>query len=66
MRQNLGFILQSFNLIPVVNLYKNITLPIALDEKKADKNYVYEILGIKDKMNKFPNELNGGNSKGLQ
>ena len=62
-REKFGFIFQSFNLIPVVNVYENITLPIDLDDKKVDKNYIYKIidlLGLKDKINKFPNELSGG------
>lgn len=62
-RQKLGFIFQSFNLIPVINVYENITLPIELDDKKIDKEYVYEIieiLGLTDKINKFPTELSGG------
>ena len=62
-REKLGFIFQSFNLIPVVNIYENIVLPITLDNKKVDKSYIDKIvtiLGIEDKMNKFPNELSGG------
>ncbi len=62
-RRNFGFIFQSFNLIPVVDVYENITLPVSLDSKKVDKTYVYEIieiLGLKDKIKKFPNELSGG------
>lgn len=62
-RRKFGFIFQSFNLIPVVDVYENITLPVSLDSKKVDKNYVYEIieiLGLKDKIKKFPNELSGG------
>lgn len=62
-REKLGFIFQNFNLIPVVNVYENVILPISLDGKSVDKTYVYElldVLGIKDKINKFPNELSGG------
>lgn len=62
-REKLGFIFQSFNLIPVINIYENIVLPITLDNKKVDKEYIDKIviiLGIQDKMNKFPNELSGG------
>lgn len=62
-REKLGFIFQSFNLIPVINVYENIVLPITLDNKKVDKEYIEKIvtiLGIQDKMNKFPNELSGG------
>ncbi|MGL4913579.1 MAG: ABC transporter ATP-binding protein [Romboutsia sp.] len=62
-RQKLGFIFQRFNLIPVISVYENIVLPISLDNKKVDKEYVYEIietLGLNDKISKFPNELSGG------
>lgn len=62
-REDFGFIFQSFNLIPVVNVYDNIVLPILLDGGKVDKNYIDELivkLGIESQMNKFPNELSGG------
>ena len=58
-----GFIFQNFNLIPVINVYENIILPISIDDKKVDKEYIDSIvdkLGLKDKINKFPNELSGG------
>jgi ABC-type lipoprotein export system ATPase subunit len=61
--EEFGFIFQSFNLIPVVNVYENIILPISIDDKKVDKEYIDNIidkLGLKDKVNKFPNELSGG------
>ena len=61
--EKFGFIFQSFNLIPVVNIYENIVLPINIDNKKIDEKYVdniINILGLKDKINKFPNELSGG------
>lgn len=62
-REKFGFIFQSFNLIQVVNVYDNITLPIQIDNKKIDKKYIdkiIELLGLSDKVNKFPNELSGG------
>lgn len=62
-RRKFGFIFQSFNLIPVVSVYENIIMPISLDNKKVDREYIDSIitaLGIKDKLNKFPNELSGG------
>ncbi len=62
-REDFGFIFQSFNLIPVINVYDNIVLPILLDGGKVDKNYIDELivkLGIESQMNKFPNELSGG------
>lgn len=61
--EEFGFIFQSFNLIPVINVYENIILPISIDDKKVDKEYIDSIvdkLGLKDKINKFPNELSGG------
>ena len=39
-REEFGFIFQSFNLIPVINVYENIVLPISIDEKQVDKEYV--------------------------
>lgn len=62
-RQEFGFIFQSFNLIPVINVYDNIVLPVSIDSKKEDKTYVNALinrLGLKSQVNKFPNELSGG------
>ena len=62
-REKFGFIFQSFNLIQVVNIYDNITLPIQIDNKKIDKKYIdkiIDLLGLSDKVGKFPNELSGG------
>lgn len=62
-RKNIGFIFQNYNLIPVLNVLENITLPIELDGKKPDKIYVKEIiemLGLKDKIYKMPEQLSGG------
>ena len=61
--QECGFVFQSFNLIPVINVYENIILPISLDSKPVDKKYIDSIierLGLKDQIKKFPNELSGG------
>ncbi|CEK39958.1 ABC transporter ATP-binding protein [Paraclostridium sordellii] len=58
-----GFVFQSFNLIPVINVYENIVLPISIDSKSVDKKYVDTIidsLGLKNQIKKFPNELSGG------
>ncbi|CEN23895.1 ABC transporter ATP-binding protein [Paraclostridium sordellii] len=58
-----GFVFQSFNLIPVINVYENIVLPISIDSKSIDKKYVDTIidsLGLKNQIKKFPNELSGG------
>ncbi|GAA3658812.1 ABC transporter ATP-binding protein [Asaccharospora irregularis] len=62
-REEFGFIFQSYNLIPVINVYDNIVLPVSLDGKKEDKKYVNELikkLGIESQVRKFPNELSGG------
>lgn len=62
-RQEFGFIFQNFNLIPVLNVYDNIILPIQLDGKKEDKEYIMNIIkkvGLEDQLKKFPNELSGG------
>lgn len=62
-RRKIGFVFQAYNLVPVLNVYENVTLPIALDGNKVDKAYVDEIfktLGIEDKKFNMPNQLSGG------
>ena len=62
-RRKIGFVFQSFNLVPVLNVYENIVLPIELDDNEVDTDYVEEILsvlGLKDKLNSLPNQLSGG------
>ncbi|HBE9572308.1 TPA: ABC transporter ATP-binding protein [Clostridioides difficile] len=62
-REEFGFIFQSYNLIPVINIYDNIVLPISISRRKIDKDYIIDLigkLGIKSQINKFPNELSGG------
>lgn len=62
-RRKIGFIFQDFNLIPSLNVWENIVLPIGLDHQKVDRNYVMEIvetIGIKDKLKTLPNALSGG------
>ncbi len=62
-RRKIGFVFQAFNLVPVLNVFDNITIPIELDGKKPDKNYIEElisILGLNDKVNSLPNQLSGG------
>ena len=62
-RKELGFIFQNFNLIPTLNVYDNIILPIHLDGKKENKDYIANLIkeiGLEDQVNKFPNELSGG------
>ena len=62
-RRKIGFIFQSFNLVPSITVYDNIVLPIQLDGKKADKDYidnVIETLGIEKKLKVLPSKLSGG------
>ena len=62
-RRNIGFIFQNYNLVPVLNVYENIALPIELDGTKVDKNYIQTIiktLGLNEKVNAMPNQLSGG------
>ena len=62
-RRKIGFVFQAFNLVPVLNVYDNITLPIELDGGKVDKKMIgelIEVLGMKEKVNFLPNQLSGG------
>lgn len=62
-RRNIGFIFQAFNLVPVLTVYENITLPTRLDGGEVDKKFIEDImksLGIWDKKDRYPNELSGG------
>lgn len=62
-RRHIGFVFQSYNLVPVLNVYENIVLPVQLDGKKADQKLlkeVVEVLGLKDKLENLPNNLSGG------
>ena len=62
-REKIGFVFQSFNLIPVLSVYENIVMPLVLSNRKPDNDYIHEImthLGIKEKKNAFPNQLSGG------
>lgn len=62
-RQQIGFIFQNYNLIPILNVYENIVLPIELDGKKPDVAYVGSIvrmLGLEKKLHNMPNNLSGG------
>lgn len=62
-RRKIGFVFQAFNLVPVLNVYENVVLPMELDGVKADKKYVDEILETlqMDKKKEFlPNQLSGG------
>lgn len=62
-RRKIGFVFQFYNLIPVLTAEENILMPLLLDGKKEDSNYineVIEILGLKDRMNHLPSQLSGG------
>jgi len=62
-RRNVGFVFQNYNLVPILNVYENIVLPIELDGNAVDESYVesiIETLGLSDKQNNFPNNLSGG------
>lgn len=62
-RRQVGLIYQFYNLIPILNVKENITLPILLDGKSVDEAYLKEIidtLGLDDRINHLPNELSGG------
>lgn len=62
-RKEIGFVFQNFNLIPIMNVYDNIVLPILLDGRNPDTVYVnriIETLGLADKVDNLPNNLSGG------
>jgi putative ABC transport system ATP-binding protein len=62
-RRNIGFVFQNYNLVPVLNVYENIVLPIELDGLKPDKEFVDTIihtLGLSEKRTNMPNNLSGG------
>lgn len=62
-RRNIGFVFQNYNLVPILNVYENIVLPIELDGSEIDKEYVDTIvhtLGLEKKLTAMPNQLSGG------
>ena len=62
-RRKIGFVFQNYNLVPVLNVYENIVLPIQLDGNKPDVDYVkliIDTLGLTTKLNNLPNNLSGG------
>lgn len=62
-RKKIGFIFQQFNLLPVLTARENIIMPLLLDKKKPDENYLQELsslLGLKNRLAHLPNELSGG------
>lgn len=62
-RRKIGFVFQFFNLIPVLDVAENISLPAIMDNNKADEGYlkeIIEILDLTDRVNHLPSELSGG------
>lgn len=62
-RRNIGFIFQNYNLVPVLNVYENIVLPVELDGDSVDPKFMDDVVGmlaLKDKLNNMPNNLSGG------
>ena len=62
-RRKIGFIFQNYNLIPSLNVWENIVLPMGLDKKKVDRKFVRDLterIGIADKLKSLPNTLSGG------
>lgn len=62
-RRQIGFVFQNYNLVPILNVYENIVLPIELDGSKPDQEYIKEIvqlIGLKDRLDSMPNQLSGG------
>ena len=62
-RRKIGFVFQSYNLVPVLSVYENIVLPVELDGRKPDRDYIHEVigtLGLEKKLDNLPNQLSGG------
>ena len=62
-RRKIGFVFQSYNLVPVLSVYENIVLPIQLDGGKVDQSYVNQVieaLGLEQKLENLPSQLSGG------
>lgn len=62
-RRKIGFVFQSYNLVPVLNVYENIVLPIELDGNAVDKRFVEQVaaaLGLTDRLHRLPGQLSGG------
>ena len=61
-RRNIGFIFQNYNLVPILNVYENIVLPVELDGDTVDQKFLDEtvhLLGLEDKLKNMPNNLSG-------
>lgn len=62
-RRKIGFVFQSYNLVPVLNVYENVVLPVELDGDKVDTDYIKEViglLGLNKKLESLPSQLSGG------
>lgn len=62
-RRQIGFIFQSYNLVPILSVYENIVLPVELDGRRADKDFlgrIVEMLGLGSRLNDLPGQLSGG------
>ena len=62
-RRNIGFIFQNYNLVPILNVYENIVLPVELDGDTVDQHFletIVHLLGLEDKLKNMPNNLSGG------
>ncbi len=62
-RRNIGFIFQNYNLVPILNVYENIALPVELDGDTVDRKFMAEVvgmLGLEEKLSNMPNNLSGG------
>ena len=73
-RRKIGFVFQSYNLVPVLSVYENIVLPVELDGRKPDRDYIHEVictLGLEKKLDNLPNQLSrrpaaeGGHCPGI-
>lgn len=62
-RRNIGFVFQNYNLVPILNVYENIVLPVELDGDTVDRSFMSDVvsmLGLEDKVKNMPNNLSGG------
>lgn len=62
-RRNIGFVFQNYNLVPILNVYENIVLPVELDGGTVDRDFLDEVihvLALEDKLKRMPNNLSGG------
>lgn len=62
-RRRIGFVFQNYNLVPILNVYENIILPVSLDGEKPDDTYIKKViglLGLKDRLTEMPGNLSGG------